>query len=303
MEEDSVKEKELKEILREYILFLRTERGLSDNTLSSYRNDLKQFLTYLQGKKITRIKDLGEDCLISFLSYLRDKFHPRTVMRKLSAIKGFLKFLQREGYIEGGLYEALESSTPPKPLPKVLTVEEVDKLLSQPDTSNIYGLRDKALLELLYSSGLRISEASNLRIDDIDLEGEFVRCRGKGQKERIVPIGRVAVEWLKTYIGGARLALARGDTRWLFLRKGGGKLSRVSMWKIVKKYAREAGIKKEISPHTLRHSFATHLLEGGADLRSIQEMLGHSSITTTEIYTHISTKLLKEIFKENHPRA
>jgi len=301
MEETELRE--IKEMLREYILFLRTERGLSDNTLSAYRNDLQQFLTYLQGKEILQVEDLNEDILLSFLSQLRRRFNSRTVMRKVSAVKGFLKFLQREGYIEGKLYETLEISIPPKPLPNVLSVEEVDKLLSQPDTSNIYGMRDKALLELLYSSGLRISEASDLRMDDVDLEGEFVRCRGKGQKERIVPLGSVAIKWLKEYVNGARFSFAKKDTRWLFLRKGGGKLSRVSMWKIVKKYARQAGINKEISPHTLRHSFATHLLEGGADLRSIQEMLGHSSITTTEIYTHISPKHLREVFKDSHPRA
>lgn len=294
---------EIKETIREYTLFLRTERGLSENTLSAYRNDLNQFLAYLQEKNIQSVTALNEDCLLSWLSILRRKFNSRSVMRKVATIRGFLKFLQREGYIEGGLYETLENPKPQKPLPKVLSVEEVDKLLSQPDISTIYGIRDKALLELLYSSGLRISEASNLRIDDIDLEGEFLRCRGKGQKERIVPLGSIAIKWLKEYISGARFSLAKGDTRWLFLRKGGGKLSRVSMWKIVKKYARQAGIKKEISPHTLRHSFATHLLEGGADLRSIQEMLGHSSITTTEIYTHISRKHLREVFKESHPRA
>ncbi|MBC7329499.1 site-specific tyrosine recombinase XerD [bacterium] len=291
------------EAIKQYILFLRTERGLSDNTLYSYKNDLRQFLQYLQSREIKEIDNLNEDLLLSFLSFLKEKFKPRSVMRKVSAVKGLLKFLQREGYIEGGLYEKLETPTPSKSLPKVLSVEEIERLLSQPDTSNVYGLRDKALLELLYSSGLRISEASNLRIDDVDLEGEFLRCKGKGQKERIVPLGSLAKKWLKEYISGARLALAKKDTRWLFLRKGGGKLSRVSMWKIVKKYAKMAGIKKEISPHTLRHSFATHLLEGGADLRSIQEMLGHSSITTTEIYTHISTKHLKEVFKESHPRA
>jgi len=291
------------EAIKQYILFLRTERGLSDNTLYSYKNDLNQFHQYLQSKEIKEIENLNEDLLLSFLSFLKRKYNPRSVMRKVSAVKGLLKFLQREGYIEGGLYEKFETPTPSKSLPKVLSVEEIESLLSQPDTSNIYGIRDKALLELLYSSGLRISEASNLRIDDIDLEGEFLRCRGKGQKERIVPLGSIAKKWLKEYISGARLALAKRDTRWLFLRKGGGKLSRVSMWKIVKKYAKMAGIKKDISPHTLRHSFATHLLEGGADLRSIQEMLGHSSITTTEIYTHISRKHLKEVFKESHPRA
>ena len=291
------------EAIKQYILFLRTERGLSDNTLYSYKNDLNQFHQYLQSKEIKEIENLNEDLLLSFLSFLKRKYNPRSVMRKVSAVKGLLKFLQREGYIEGGLYEKFETPTPSKSLPKVLSVEEIESLLSQPDTSNIYGIRDKALLELLYSSGLRISEASNLRIDDIDLEGEFLRCRGKGQKERIVPLGSIAKKWLREYISGARLALAKRDTRWLFLRKGGGKLSRVSMWKIVKKYAKMAGIKKDISPHTLRHSFATHLLEGGADLRSIQEMLGHSSITTTEIYTHISRKHLKEVFKESHPRA
>ena len=291
------------EAIKQYILFLRTERGLSDNTLYSYKNDLKQFHQYLQSKEIKEIENLNEDLLLSFLSFLKRKFNPRSVMRKVSAVKGLLKFLQQEGYIEGGLYERFETPTPAKSLPKVLSVEEIERLLSQPDTSNIYGIRDKALLELLYSSGLRISEASNLRIDDVDLEGEFLRCRGKGQKERIVPLGSIAKKWLREYISGARLSLAKKDTRWLFLRKGGGKLSRVSMWKIVKKYAKMAGIKKDISPHTLRHSFATHLLEGGADLRSIQEMLGHSSITTTEIYTHISRKHLKEVFKESHPRA
>lgn len=289
--------------LREFLYYLRAERGLAQNTLSSYRVDLMQFLRFLERKGIKEPQDLTEEITLAYLSHLRRKFKPRSVMRKVSALKGFLKFLQREGYIEAGLYESLEISAPPKSLPNTLSVEEVEAILSQPLTTDIYGVRDRAILEVLYGCGLRISEASNLRLEDVDLEGGFLRCRGKGGKQRLVPVGEMAIKWIKIYLQTSRPFLAKGNPRWLFLRRGGGKLSRVSIWKMVKKYARSAGIKRKVSPHTFRHSFATHLLEGGADLRSIQEMLGHSSIATTEIYTHITTQYLREIYKKAHPRA
>ncbi|MGQ9581203.1 MAG: site-specific tyrosine recombinase XerD, partial [Armatimonadota bacterium] len=242
---------------------------------------------------------------VDFISTLeRAQYTPASLARKISAIRGFFKFLLAERELEKNPLFVLRSYKPPRRLPKSLDVDDVSRLLSSPDTRSELGLRDKAMLETLYATGLRVSELVSLKIGDVDLKSRFLRCVGKGNKERLVPLGEIAVQYINSYVEGPRNRLiGRKGSEYLFLTEQGRPMSRVMFWKIVKKYARIAGITKEITPHTLRHSFATHLLERGADLRSLQEMLGHSSIATTQIYTHVSRDHLREVYRESHPRA
>ncbi|MCX7761359.1 MAG: tyrosine recombinase XerD [Candidatus Kryptonium sp.] len=229
---------------------------------------------------------------------------PSSISRNVASIKSFHKFLLLESYSKNYPVENIEHPKIKKKPPEVLSIDEVFTLLEQPDTSTPIGIRDRALLEVMYATGVRVSELINLKQIDLFLDMEFIRVLGKGSKERLIPIGKVAIKWLREYQLKVRPKLAKissGDI--LFLSRLGKKLTRMSVWKIVKKYALMAGIRKEIHPHTLRHSFATHLLEGGSDLRSVQEMLGHASITTTQIYTHISNETLREIYYLYHPRS
>jgi integrase/recombinase XerD len=222
----------------------------------------------------------------------------------MSAVRSFIKFLCSEKQIRKSPLAQLESIKPPKRLPKALDVDETSRLLKAPDMRDKFGLRDRAMLETLYASGLRVSELINIKIDDLNLKMGFLRCIGKGDKERIVPIGEIAIECIGAYVDRVRGEFCNGErSEYLFLTKRGAPMSRVMFWKIIKKYALEAGITRELTPHTLRHSFAVHLLERGADLRSLQEMLGHASIGTTQIYTHVTRDYLHEIYKETHPRA
>jgi integrase/recombinase XerD len=248
---------------------------------------------------------LSEAVLLSFLDGLRSaRMSPNSISRKLSAIRTFFKFACREGYTKKDITANTTGMRTVKRLPSVLTVDEVAPLLAQPDGMEPAGSRDKAMLETLYATGLRVSELINLKLADINMDVGFVRCFGKGSKERIVPLGKVAIEYLSRYLSNGRPKFARtGSSEYLFLNHFGRPMSRVGFWKIIKKYTSRAGITKNITPHTLRHSFATHLLEGGADLRSIQEMLGHVDIATTQIYTHVSRDKLKEVFRQSHPRA
>jgi integrase/recombinase XerD len=284
---------------------LTIERGLSKNTVEAYARDLTQFIEYAKQLGVESLQDLAEGTLLGFLEDLRKaSMSPNTIARKLSAVKVFVKFACRDGYLKRDFTANIEGLRGTKKLPRVLTVEETSALLAQPSTSDPKGLRDKAMLEVLYASGLRVSELVNLRLNDVNLQVGYVRCVGKGAKERIVPLGKVAIEYLKRYLSSSRPQFVRtGSSEYLFLTHRGKKMSRVGFWKIIKKYAARAGITKNITPHTLRHSFATHLLQGGADLRSIQEMLGHADIATTEIYTHVSRETLKRVYKDSHPRA
>jgi integrase/recombinase XerD len=222
----------------------------------------------------------------------------------LSTIKSFHKFLVREKIISSNPVEFIESPKLEKKIPSFFNFDEINKILKEPNLKNYHGIRDRAILELMYATGLRVSEVSTLKISDINLELGFIKCKGKGSKERLVPLGKIAEGFIKKYIEEARpKLLAKKVSQYLFLAQGGRRLSRQSIWKMIKKVVRFAGIRKKASPHTLRHSFATHLLERGADLRSVQEMLGHSNITTTQIYTHINQTRLKEIHGKFHPRA
>ena len=284
---------------------LTIERGLSPNTVEAYSRDLAQFSSYAKEHGISSLGNVSDSTVQGFLDGLREAaMSPNSIGRKLSAIRTFAGFACREGLVDRDFTSEFESMKGSKRLPGVLTVEEVAAILSQPDTSTHPGLRDKAMLETLYASGLRVSELINLRLSDVNASVGFLRCFGKGSKERVVPLGHVAIHCIEQYTARSRPVYARsGSSEYLFLTNRGRKMSRVGFWKIIKKYAATAGISKNITPHTLRHSFATHLLQGGADLRSIQEMLGHADIATTQIYTHVSRDKLKEIYRESHPRA
>ena len=289
----------------EFINYLAVERGLAQNTLESYGRDLRQFQSYLQTSQMDILKDSSRSTILTYLNSLHNKGRAvSTISRNLAAIKSFYQYLVREKYLEKDPAANLESPKLEKKLPKILTVQEVEELLKQPDTILPAGLRDKAMLELLYATGIRVSELISLNISDINLDMGYIKCFGKGSKERIVPLGSIAARCVQDYVGRGRNKLVRTyEESALFVNHHGNRLTRQGFWKIIKKYAHEARIVKEITPHTLRHSFATHLLENGADLRSVQEMLGHADISTTQIYTHVTKNRLKEVYDKAHPRA
>lgn len=290
------------ELIDQFINHLRIERGLSDNTINSYSRDLIRFVKYLDQKKISPLEVRRED-IGNYLGSLRKDLSARSIARSLSAIKMFFKFLISEGRLKDSPARLLESIKLPTRLPEILSREEVDLLLSQPDPSLNLGQRDKAMLELLYATGLRVSELIGLHLININLEAGYVRTIGKGSKERIIPMGEIAMKAIRDYISDGRISLLKGkNIPYLFVNSRGKPISRQGFWKIIKKYGIIAGIKKKITPHRLRHSFASHLLEGGADLRSVQVMLGHSDISTTQIYTHISRERLKQVHEKYHPR-
>ncbi|OGW77735.1 MAG: site-specific tyrosine recombinase XerD [Omnitrophica bacterium RIFCSPHIGHO2_02_FULL_46_20] len=294
----------MKELLEEFLNYLSVERGLSRNTITSYRADLVSFLNYLESKGLSNIESVRRDEIRNYLMHLKDKsLSSNSISRALVAIKMFYKFLAQERFIKDDVAGILESPKLIRPLPNVLNIVEVEKLLQAPDIRDRMGMRDKAALELMYATGMRVSEIVDLPTSTLNLDVGFIKCKGKGDKERIVPIGSQAKNAIYKYMQGARPALLKNkEDSHLFLSRLGKRISRQSFWKMVKKYAKKARIKKEIAPHTLRHSFATHLLERGADLRVVQEMLGHADIATTQIYTHINKERLKLIHKQFHPR-
>ena len=288
-----------REALREFLDGLSVERGLSGNTIAAYERDVGEHLLFLQGQGVDRLDGVEESHLIVFLGRLRrGGAAPATVMRKLSAVRSFYRHLAREEEIAADPTANLPSAQLRRRLPSVLSVEEIARLIGQPDTSTERGLRDRAMLELVYAAGLRVSELLGLGRGDVNLDLGLVRCVGKGSKERIVPVGRPALEAVRAYLDARRDAAPT-----LFLGNKGRPLTRVAFWRIVRRYARQAGIRAAVTPHTFRHSFATHMLDGGADLRAIQELLGHASIATTQVYTHVSTDRLREVYRAYHPRA
>lgn len=284
--------------VQRFLQYLRIEKGLSDNTLSSYRHDLAMYGEHLGKLPILEAQQADVSGFLKFL-YSR-KLKPRSAARAFAAVRGLHRFLILERAREDNPTANIDQPRWWKPLPNVLSLEEVDRLLAAPDPSTQKGMRDRALLEVLYATGLRVSELTGLRLDGIDVDIGFVRCIGKGSKERIVPLGQSAAAAITDYM---RVRRVKKPTNYLFLNHLGGKLSRVGFWQILKAYGLRAGIKKRLTPHVLRHSFATHLLERGADLRAVQTMLGHADISTTEIYTHVMRERLKEIYKSYHPRA
>ena len=296
----------MKEHLRSYIHFLELEKNAAANTVASYKIDLTRYLNFLESKGIASLERIGEREVTGFLHMLHDLgLAPRSISRNFSAIKGFHKFLLGEGATKNVPTENIDAPKLSKTLPDVLNQDEVEAILNQPDTAGSLGIRDKAILETMYATGMRVSELTQLKLSNVYSAEKVVRVFGKGSKERLVPIGRSALEWIKKYLRETRSKLsARGrgqDT--LFLNAHGRPMSRMAIWNIVRTNTQKAGITKDVHPHTFRHSFATHLLEGGADLRAVQEMLGHSDITTTEIYTHIDREYLKEVHRTFHPRG
>ena len=293
--------------IEDYIHFIRVERQLSANTLASYRRDLESYAQHLQD--VQQLKDYNEvhrEHILLHLENLRAEGKTaRTVARHISSIRSFHQFLLREKVTTTDPTVHLEMPQVEQKLPKVLSIEDIDALIAAPDRSKPQGVRDVAMLELLYASGMRISELTELNIEDIHLTMGFVRVFGKGRKERIVPLGRGALNALSKYLERARYELQGKypKTDALFISHRGKRLTRQGCWKIIKTHAEKARINKELTPHVLRHSFATHLIENGADLRAVQEMLGHADIATTQIYTHVSKTRLSEVYKQFHPRA
>lgn len=295
----------MKALIEEFIYYLTVERGLAENTLESYARDLERYRAFLSKHGITKFAATNKTNVMAYLLHLQKQGKATsTISRHLASLKSFYQYLLREKHIEQDPTVNLESPKLQKKLPRVLSVEEVEILLNQPRLNEPAGSRDKAMLELLYATGIRVSELISLDLDHVNLEMGYVRCFGKGSKERIIPIGSLAKKYVEEYLhrGRVRLIKSKGETA-LFVNHHGRRMTRQGFWKIIKKYAREAGIKKDITPHTLRHSFATHLLENGADLRSVQEMLGHADITTTQIYTHLTRGRLREVYSKTHPRA
>lgn len=291
---------------KEYCDFLLVERGVATNSYESYRLDLRKYDEFLQTAGLKDAAAVKEKEISSFLRVLhRTGLSPRSIARAFSAVRGFHRYLVGEEVVADDPTQNVDPPKRTKALPGVLSVPEIDALLKQPDTSKPLGVRDRAILETLYATGMRVSELLDLRQANVLADEELVLVYGKGSKERLVPIGHSALGWIRKYQQGARIALSgKGRSRdILFLNARGSRLSRTAIWDAVTKYARAAGIRKEVHPHTFRHSFATHLLEGGADLRAVQEMLGHADISTTQIYTHIDREYLKEVHKTFHPRG
>lgn len=293
------------QILDAYLDHLRAERGLARNTLESYSRDLVDFFNWAENEhSLSLVRFQEEDLRFYFLQLKRSGISPRSVARKMSSIRGFFRYCLSEGIIDTNPSVLLEVPRQESALPKDLTLDEVDRLLAQPKTTDPLGIRDHAMLEVLYATGLRVSELVSLRVEDLNLEVGYLVAYGKGKKERLVPFGDVALEKLKTYLLTARPRLRRTEKiPYVFLNRFGKRMSRQGFWKRLNQYALTAGIRSPVTPHVLRHSFATHLLERGADLRSVQLLLGHASISTTQIYTHLNRERLKRIYDRYHPRA
>ena len=291
--------------VKEYLYFLDVEKGLAKNTLESYGRDLKSFFCFLSNSNCTNPTNVSRTDIVSYLLHLQNNGKAvSTISRNLASIRSFYHFLIEEQVVKKDPCSDLESPRQEKKLPEILTISEVDLLLSQPNQLEVTGIRDKAMLEVIYATGIRVSELVSLNKVDINIDSGYLRCRGKGNKERIVPLGKIAVKNLYYYLEKSRPKLVKIESEdAFFVNHHGKRLTRQGFWKIIKKYAELAKIKRKITPHTLRHSFATHLLENGADLRSVQEMLGHADISTTQIYTHITRKKLRGVYEKTHPRA
>jgi integrase/recombinase XerD len=294
-------------LIASYLDHLRVERRLSGHTLESYGRDLAGLAAFAAGAD-RRLEDLDRKALDAFVQQQRTRGQsPRSVARTVAAVRGFYRFLVLDRRLDRSPAEDLQPPPAWPALPKFLSIEEVDTLLAQPDASTPLGLRDRALIELLYATGMRVSELVGVRAADLHLEEQYLTCIGKGNKERLIPIGEQAAAWIEKYQASVRPGLTRHAkgraTPQLFVNARGGPLSRVGFWKILKGYGRQAGLPRTLSPHVVRHSFATHLLERGADLRAIQMMLGHADLSTTQIYTHVLEARLKAVYNRFHPRA
>ncbi len=297
----------MEEQIKSFLHFLIEEKGLAQNTIMSYERDLKSYLHYLKEvEMIDVLNSVQRVHIVHFLKFLKDQGKsPKTIARHIASVRAFHQFLLRQKITEQDPSVHIEAPKLEREQPKVLSLQEVETLLDAPKPHDHYGLRDKAMLELLYATGIRVSELVGLDVDHVNLLMGFVCCIGKGNKERIIPIGKTAAQAVKQYLEiGRPLFISKNQAdQALFLNHQGKRLSRQGFWKILKKLAKEAGIEKELTPHTLRHSFATHLIENGADLRAVQELLGHADISTTQIYTNVKTTKLSDVYRKFHPRA
>jgi len=293
---------DIHELIDQFINYLRVERGLARNTVDAYSRDLVRFVAFL-GKRGLSAVDVSGDHIAEYVGGMGRELSMRSVARNISAVKMFFRFLASENRIESNPARLIESPRVGRRLPDVLGPGEVDELLAQPDKETPKGQRDRAMLELLYATGLRVSELVNMRVLNVNLEAGYVRTFGKGSKERLIPMGAKALEALREYLSDGRCTHAkRTHSPYLFLNSRGRPMTRQGFWKIIKQYGQKAQISKRITPHSIRHSFASHLLEAGADLRSVQVMLGHEDISTTQIYTHVTRQRLKEMHEKCHPR-
>lgn len=295
----------MRALVEQFLDYIQLERGLSPNTRASYALDLDAFLAYLAKRKVTSINDVTRPLILDFLMEEKDRgLKSNSIARRMVAIKVFFRYLVSEGLLQRDVTETMESPRLWKVLPDTLTLKEVERLLEAPKLRGRYRLRDGAVVEILYGTGLRISELAHLNLDDLHFEAGYLRCMGKGRKERVVPLGGAAVTALKDYLADERPALVKDPSEHaVFLSRRGRPFSRKTLWVLIKNLARAAAIRKNVTPHTLRHSFASHLLANGAPLRIIQEMLGHSDIATTQIYTHIDSGRLQAVHSKYHPRA
>jgi integrase/recombinase XerD len=307
--EQPLAQQRFEHLVLDFLAYLEFERGLSRNTLEAYRTDLLQFGRFLARRELSAL-DAGPGDVADFLAELaagdvdRPPASTATIHRKTACLRSFYRHVRREGLLDSDPTATLSPPRRSRKLPQVLTRGEIDRLLSQPRGTEPAALRDRALLELMYACGLRASEAIGLELTDIDLEERVLRARGKGSKERVVPIGQAAVQALRAYLERGRSGLVKGRPEaHVFVNFRGGALTRQGLYKIVRRHAVTAGLADRMSPHTLRHTFATHLLAGGCDLRSVQEMLGHADVSTTQLYTHLSSQRLKDVYFRAHPRA
>ncbi len=300
----------MKEAIGDFINYLVVEKGYSDNTVAAYQNDLNQLVSFAEAEAAKRNSmpswdGFGRQGMLSYLLWLKEKGYVDTTQaRKVAAAKSFFEFMVAERNIAGNPTENLASPKVGKSLPKPISISEVHRLLEQPaKQSTPDAKRDKAMLQLLYASGMRVSELVSLNVGDVDTGGGFVRCFGKGHKERMVPIHEQACSAVEEYVKEARPSLTHEDEAALFVNRRGERLTRQGFWQILKGYAKAAELSKDVTPHTLRHSFATHMLSGGADLRSVQELLGHANISTTQVYTHLTSEHVRRTYEKSHPRA
>jgi integrase/recombinase XerD len=302
---------EIPRLIDRFLDHLAVERGVAQNTRNAYTRDLSLYLEGLGDREITRARAITERDIGEFISALREReyapgkrYSPATVARVLAAVRGFHRWMLREGLTAVDAAEPIGSMRIPRALPKALSLEEVVALIEAVPSEGVPAMRDRAILEMLYAAGLRISELTALDVDDVDLDARLVRCFGKGSKERVVPVGRTATGVLDTYLRQSRPMLAKQNSQHaLFLNQRGTRLTRQGCWKLLKRYAIDAQMTRRISPHTLRHSFATHLIDGGADVRVVQELLGHASVSTTQVYMLTSPEKLREVYDNAHPRA
>lgn len=296
----------MREQIEDYLHYLTIERGLAENTKTNYQRDLERYFVFLQEQKIVEWQSVDRFLVIDFLQILKnEQKSPATIARMITSLRQFHQFLRQERFTDHNPMQHIEMPKKAQRLPDTLSLSEVEQLIETPDTKEILGIRDRAILEVLYATGLRVSELVNLELKDLHLSMGLLQTIGKGDKERIVPLGDLAIDWITRYLEESRphLTTKQPDEMHLFVNRQGTGLSRQGIWKNLKILVRQAGIHKNVTPHTLRHSFATHLLENGADLRTVQELLGHADISTTQIYTHITKKRMTEVYKQYFPRA